>query len=226
MPNYGDTPYQVEGVQEDYRVLFYNDEEGAIQIPITLAPGYGLLKLGMAIAENVSAGGNVGMYVPYNPLVFTGAEDHPGRAYLVATNAAAATFNVTIADSYKFIVGDDIIINDDNTSAEDAGAITAIDRTTYSNFAVITVGSGVSGTFAPANFAYIAIEAGSSNNYSDCKGILIKAVETGTGAKAKGAQAQILISNAMVYTAVLFNMDATAKTAIAMTDYAKFSLLR
>ena len=80
---------------------------------MTLQAGYGLLEQGTALAKNLSAGGNAGLLVPYNPTVFTGAENHPGRAYLVASTGTTDKFvYVTIDDSYKFKVGDDLIIND------------------------------------------------------------------------------------------------------------------
>jgi len=216
------------GSQHDYKRLYYSNPDAALKIPITLQAGYGKLEAGTAIAENKSAAGGDGKFVPYNPTTFTGAETHPGRAYLVANSGTTDTYvYVTMDDSYKFAVGDDLIINDNTTSAENLGAITAIDRTTYSHMAKITATSAIGGTaFTTARFAYVCVEAGdSSNNYSDCVGILEKTVDTGTGSTAKGALSTLILKNAVLYTGMLTNVDAAALTDIsgaAVGQYTKF----
>ena len=226
-----DIPYMQYGVQDDYRIMFYSEHLAALTRPITLAPGYGVLKMGTALAANASAGtaGNKGKLVPYNPTTFTGQEDHPGRAYLVAegTNATYVV-NVTIADSYKFKVGDDLIINYDTTADENLGAITAIDRTTYSSYAVITFTTAIGGTaFTTARFACVFVEAGgASNNYSDCAGLLLKSVDTGTGVNAKGAIGELLLSNAVLYEGMLTNVDAAAKTGLSASSSGEFLLIK
>ena len=168
--------------------------------------------------------------VPYNPTTFTGQEEHPGRAYLVADSVAlASTVNVTINDSYKFKVGDDLIINDDTTTVENLGAITAIDRTTYTNFAVITFTTAIGGVaFTTARFAYVCVEAGAdnTNNYSDCVGILMKSVDTGTGELAKGANAQLIIGNAVLYEGMLNLVDAAAKTDLTASSFGEFMYMK
>lgn len=228
----GDIPYMEYGYQDDYRILFYSDHLAALTVPITLQAGYGVLKLGTTLAKNVSnlTTGNKDQHVPYNPTSFTGQEDHPGRAYLVANGGALDnTVNVTIDDSYKFAVGDDLIINDNTTSVENLGAITAIDRSTYANYAVITFTTAIGATaFTTARFAYVCVEAGAdnSNNYSDCDGILIKSVDTGTGEHAKGAVAELLVSNAVLYEGVLTNVDSAAKTDISGTTVGEFLVIK
>ncbi|KKK57292.1 hypothetical protein LCGC14_3055940, partial [marine sediment metagenome] len=125
MKTRSDTPHVLYGAQQDYKKLYYSEELAALKVPVSIQAGYGVLEMGMALAKNLSAAGNVGKLVPYNPTTFTGTEDHPGRAYLVAdTDGSGYTANVTIEDSYKFKVGDDLIINDDTTTKETLGAIT------------------------------------------------------------------------------------------------------
>ena len=217
-----DTPSVVLGSEEDYRRLFYSDPEAAIVFPITIQAGYGQLKSGTSIAKNLSASGNAGKFVPYNPTTFTGTEDHPGRAYLVQDGAALGNdIYVTMDDSYKFAVGDDLIINDNTTTAENLGAITAIDRTTYTHMAKITFTTAVGSTaFTTARFAYVCVEAGdSSNNFSDCVGILLKSVTAGTGVNAKGANASIVVKNAALYTDGVTNVDAAARTDLSASTF-------
>jgi len=212
MPNFGnqslDIPQIQRGVQIDYKRLYYSNPEAALKVPVTLQAGYGLIPQGTALSKNLSAGGNAGLLLPYNPTTFTGAEAHPGRAYLVADSGATATVvYVTQDDSYKFAVGDDLIINDDTTAAENLGAITAIDRDTDLSRASITFTTAIGGTaFTTARKAHVFVEAGTSgNNYSDCVGIIEKAVHTGTGVRAAGAVATLILGNAVLYDGLLFN---------------------
>lgn len=113
-----DIPSIVLGGQEDYKKLYYSDPNAALKVPITIQAGYGQISMGTVLAKNISAAGNENKLVPYNPTTVTGAEDAPGRAYLVQSSGATATdLYVTLDDSYKFAVGDDVIIHDDTTTA-------------------------------------------------------------------------------------------------------------
>jgi len=224
-----DTPQVVHGVQRDYKRLYFSDPGAALKVPVTLMAGYGWIEQGTALAKNLSAAGKAGMLVPYNPTTFTGAEYHPGRAYLVANTGTTDKYvYVTLDDSYKFNVGDDLIINDNTTAAENKGAITAIDRATYPHMAQITFTTAIGGTaFTTARFANVFVEAGnSSNNYSDCVGILEKSVHCGTGINAKGANATLILGNAVLYEGVLTNFDSAAKTDISATSFGQFVYMR
>lgn len=224
-----DIPSIIRGQQDDYRRLYYSDPMAALKVPVTLQAGYGLLKLGTVLAKNVSLAGGKDLLVPYNPTVFTGVEKHPGRAYLVSDTGTTDKFvYVSMDDSYKFQVGDDLIINDDTTGAENLGAITAIDRTTYPHMAKITATTAIGGTaFTTARKAYVCVEAGeSANNYSDAVGILEKSVDTGTGVNAKGALATLIIGNCVLYEGVLSLVDAAAKTDISAASFGQFMYIR
>ena len=221
----GDAPHIIYGEQSDYKKLYYSDPDAARRISITLQAGYGVLEQGTALAENLSAAGGDGKLVPYNPTAFTGAETHPGRAYLVADGGALGNdVYVNMDDSYKFGVGDDLIINDNTTTAENLGAITAIDRTTETHRAKISFTTAVGAVaFTTALKAYVAVEAGASNNYSVCVAILEKSVDTGTGENSQGAWAPIILGNAVLYTGMLTNCDSTARTAIGMSTFGQYT---
>lgn len=223
--HYGDTPHVVRGVQEDYKHIFYSEEIAARRVPVTFQAGYGTLKAGTAIALNKSAAGGKGKMLPYNPTSFTGAEEHPGRAYLVSNSGTTDKYvYVSMDDSYKFQVGDDVIINDNTTSAENVGAITEIDRTTYTHMAKITFTSAIGGTaFTIARKAYICVEAGdNTNNYSDCVGILENSIETGTGKNSKGGLGSLILGNAVLYEGLLTNVDSAAKTDLGASSFGQF----
>jgi hypothetical protein len=214
----GDSPNINYGpLQTDYRRLFYSDEAVCLIVPIQLAPGYGIVKAGTALAKNTSAlaTGNTSKFFPYSPAAITGAENAAGRAYLVQDSGTATNLlYVTLDDSYKFKVGDDLMIIDNTTSGENLGAITAIDRTSFTNKAKITTTTNVGGTsFTAARFAFVAAEG-----YDACVGILGKSVDTGVGSKAVGAQASLLLKNFVLYTAGLTNVDSAAVADLSLSS--------
>ena len=219
-----DTPNIIRGVQEDYKKLYYSDPAAALKVPITIAPGYGVLKQGTVLSRNTSAG-SAGNFFPYDPTAtITGAENAPGRAYLVASQTSGtAVCNVTIADSYKFAVADDILIidNDGEAQLDNGGAITAIDRTTYTSYAVITFTTATGDTFTTAKFAYAALEG-----CVTAVGILEKSVDTGTGVNSKGALATLIIGNCVLYSGMLLNLDSAAQTDISASTIGQYAYIR
>jgi len=226
----GDIPYVQHGMQEDLKALYYSDPNAALKVPVTLAAGYGVIRKGTALAKNLSASGNAGLLVPYNPTTFaaSGSAWEPGRIYLVADlGSSANVLYVGLEDSYRLIVGDDLIVNDNDSSAENLGAITAIDRTTYSHMAKVTTTTTTSGTFGTSAYAHVLVEAGTSgNNYSDCVGILEKTVDTGVGSKAKGAVATLILGNCVLYYGMLTNMDSAAQTDLSAATFGQYLYIR
>lgn len=223
---YGETPYIQHETENGYKRLFYSDPALAFMKDITISPGFGILKAGTVMAINKSAAGNVNKYVPYNKTVPASSDiNQQGRAFVLQTISGTTAY-VTMNDSYKFKVGDDVIIGDSGTACENMGAITSIDRTTYSHMAVITFTATVSGSFTVGQSAWIAVEAGdSSNGYSDAVGILAATVDTGVGEKAKGALAPMIIKNAMLYYGLVTGLDAAALTDLSASQNGNFLVM-
>jgi len=212
-----DIPGVTIGVQKDYKPLYYSEPEAALKVPITLQAGYGLIEQGQTLSKNLSAAGNLGKFLPYNPTTFPARVD-PGRAYLVTDGGALGNVvYVTMDDSYKFLVGDDLIINDDTVTNEDLGAITAIDRTSETHRAKISFTTAIGATsFTTARRGYVSVEAGDNSNlYSDCVGFLEKSVDTGIGQDARGAVATLILGNCVLYEGMLTNFDDAAKTDLS-----------
>jgi len=219
-----DIPQVNYGLQTDYKRLYYSEPEAALKVPVTLMAGYGKLEQGTALALNGSAGGQRAKVFPYDPdAAPTGKLVRPAAAFLVSNTGVTDSFvYVTLDDSYKFEVGDDIYIEDDTTAAENLGAITAIDRTTYTNMAKVTFTTAIGGTaFTTARFGYIAVEG-----YTTCVGILEKTVDTGTGTLAKGALATMILGNCVLYNGMLTNVDSAALTDISGTAYGQYIYIR
>ncbi len=221
---HGESPYVVRGEEQGYKRLFYSNPNNALMRDVTIAAGYGVLRAGTPLALNVSAGGNKGKYVPYCMTVpNSGDPTQKGNAFIVTDGTAAVTCYVTMADSYKFAVGDDLIAYDTSTattSAVEMGAITAIDRTTYVHMAMITATSNITTAITVAASGAVHVECGadSSNGFSDCAGILANTVDTGIGEHAQGALAPMIISNAILYEGSCEGLDAAAKTDISASS--------
>jgi len=228
-----ETPFDIPAVdygqQWDYRKLYYSDHLAALRVPVTLQSGYGLIRAGTVLSRNVSAAGGLDLLLPYNPTTFPANIQEAGRAYLVQDSGALVSqLYVTLDDSWKFKVGDDVIINDNVTAAENLGAITAIDRTTDTHRAKITVTTAVGATsFTNARRAHIFAEAGNStNNYSDAVGILEKTVNTGIGEKSKGAVSTLILGNCVLYEGVLVNFDAAAIVDLSASSFGQYIYIR
>lgn len=220
-----DIPSVINGVEAGYKEIFaYDSGKAGLYIPnITLMAGYGVLEAGQAIALNGSAAGGYGKCFPYDPeSTADGATKAPARIRLVQNGAASTSVYVSLSESYKVAVGDDLYAIDADTTAADLGAITAIDRTTYeyAGMALITVTNSLSTDFTVAGFAYVVVEG-----YDVCKGILTKTVDTGTGSTAKGAVAPMLLKNAVLYTGMLVNVDSAARTDLGASTFGQYTYL-
>lgn len=215
----GETPYGVHrGGQVDLRALFHSRYEDAHIKSISIPPGYGVVPAGSVMGILTESTNRKGMYVPYVP-----ADEGPsaglttaiGMAYLTTNGAASASVYVTMADSYKFAVGDHLAACDSDTygaSNVDLGAITAIDRTTYSHIALITVTNNVTTEITVANGGAVFIQSATAAPFIAAAGILAAAADTGTGENSKGASGPLCFGNAVLYKGALYNYDASAKT--------------
>lgn len=219
-----DTPNIIRGTQEDYKKLYYSESLSALKVPVTLSPGWGVLKQGTVLSRNTSAG-TAGTLFPYDPsLAVTGAENAPGRSYLVSDQGTGtAICYVTLNDSYRFAVGDDIIICDSDLEAsmDNGGAILTIDRTTYTHMAKITFTTTTGDNFTVAKFAHAMLEG-----CFVAVGILEKSVDCGTGINSKGALATLILGNCVLYTGMLLNLDSGAKTDISAGTFGQYAYIR
>lgn len=209
---YGDTPYIYRGGQEELKRLFYSDPNIAMVKPITIPAGYGVVKAGAVMGIITESTNRVDQYVPYSPFdsagaIAAGMSNAFGLAFLTSDPGTGTEAQVAMDDSYKFEVGDHLVAADSDLSPTDLGAITAIDRTTYSHIAVITV-SNAFGSETVAKGAAIAIQTATASPYVAAAGILKAAVDTGEGENAKGGQGVLVIKNAMLYKDSLYNYNS------------------
>lgn len=216
----GDSPHIRYNDQVDYKKLFYSPEEACLEIPVTLKKGYGDLPVGTVISIITSAAGDVGKYIPYDPhATIDGAVDAPVRAHLTSDHTSgASSVIVTMDDSWKFIVGDDLLLQGNGEAMENVGAITAIDRTTYGHIATITFTTASGKNYTVANFAYASVEG-----CETAVGVLKAGRSTGTGEDADGALGNLVLKNAILYSGMLTNMDSNARTDISASTVSQFT---
>lgn len=210
-----------------WKPIFHSEREIALVMDKTVKPGFGVLRAGTVMSLVY----NGDKLVPY-PTTTRNAEV-VARAFAVSDMANEAdAIRVTLQDSYKFSVGDHVFICNNSASGvyTDGGAITAIDRTTYPNFAEITFTNAIGdvATYSVANAACIyhkgdtAEADGVEANY-----ILDKDVDTGIGENAVGAVCSVVVSNAVLNYGNLVNLDAGAITDLgAVADGTRFLILK
>lgn len=226
----GSTPQLNRGPEvPGYKALYFSIREIALIKDKTCQAGYGVLRAGTIMAENVSAltTGGKGLLVPCATTLFTVGD--VGRAFaLVDVGDAASVINVTMEDSYKFKVGDDLIIAQSDPAYHNGGAIISIDRTTKPHYAIITFTTvtTTTGFWTVAKTVCCYVEAGVGTKLSIAKYILDKDVDTGVGEIAQGANTPVLISNAILYTNSLINFDAAAATALGTVDDGQHTILK
>jgi len=230
MAVYGDTPYMVRGGQEDYKRIFYSDQNDALTKPISLPGGYGVIKGGTVMGMVSESTSRAGYYVPYAAEggSWPGAglqAAWPGITYTAEDQAVQKTFSVTLEDSYRFAVGDHLFGTDTDGTKTDLGAITAIDRTTYSHVAIITVTNNCA-VCTVAKGSGVAIQTTTSDPFTLAMGILLSSVDTGIGENSKGAQGTLVLSHAVLYQASLLGYNSDVATDLGSSSDGKFMIMK
>jgi len=230
MAVYGDTPYMVRGGQEDYKRIFYSDQNLALTKPITLIGGFGVIKSGTIMGIVSESTNRAGMYTPYTPegTAWAGAGLQvawPGVTYVTSDLAVEKYARVKMEDSYRFQVGDHLCACDTDNTMTDLGAITAIDRTTYSHIAVLTVTNNCA-TATVAKGAIIYHQQTTSSPFVLAKGALLSSVDTGTGENAKGAQGTLVLSNAILYAGSILGYNSDVETDLGSSLDGKYVILK
>lgn len=217
----GDTPYINRGDQVNVKRIFFSKSENAALIPITIPGGCGIIPAGAVMGLITESTNRVGQYMPYTPVQpVVGATVYRGGAFLTLDGAASTVVQITLADSYRFASGDHLAVADNdsyNASAVDLGAITAIDRTTYSHIAVLTVTNNVTTAMTVAQGALVWIQTKTTTPYLKAKGYLAGAVDTGVGENAKGGSGTLVIGRAELYSGLLENHDSNVLTDVGGT---------
>jgi len=210
------------GITPGSRALFHSVRDIALIIDKTVKAGYGYLKAGTVMA--ISAYDSD--LVPYPEAAFA-TNLANAKAFLVADSGAASnTIEVLNDEAYKFGVGASLIVVDDTTAAEDLGAITDITRGA-NGIAVITVTTNTGATsFTVVRTASVVLKSDTSAGFTKAAYVLDQDINTGYGADALGANTSVVISNAVLYSAPMVNLDAAAITDLGVVSDGRFAILK
>ena len=224
-------PFNYKGPElRGARLIYHSDPQFALVLGKNLAAGFGVLLAGTVMAVNTSAAGNVTKLVPYVKTPTAAAQDDKAKAYVVADVAnTGTTVKVSLDDSYRFVVGDDLMICAYSSGAvyHNGGAITAIDRTSTPGVATITFTTAVAvATLTIANAAAVYPEAGTTGKYCKAKYVLDQDVDTGVGAGCVDALSSVVIHNAILKKELLTNYDSAAETDLGSVTDAGFVILK
>lgn len=235
MPLNGSIPQMNQaGWQKGAAALFHSERRVALLLDKTISPGFGVLRAGTILSKNISSAstGNKGLLVPY---ILDDSTDinQVGPSFLTASYATGETVvYVTLSDSYRFKVGDDIVIGR-NSGGDwetfNGGAITAIDRTTYANKAKITfTTSEASANYTIANNAACWVECGTGSKLCTASYVLDQDVDTGEGEDSAGALTSVVVSNAILNIGVMQqeNYDSQAATDLSASTDGNFFILK
>jgi len=210
-------PWMIELGRSKDELLFHSERARATIPTLMMSPGYGPIPIGTVMAENKSAAGNSGQLFPYAPADFSDVATNMwarlGRMFLIEDGEATTnTIKVSLPDSYKPVIGDELIIDDDTTPPEDLGAITDITRGMA--YATITVTNDIGSTaFTVARLAHVRVKAGETTPWSDAYGITTLETDGGSGEFITEAiPTSIVLRGADLYTnkGALGNLDPAA----------------
>jgi len=208
--------------------LFFSVRDIALIKDKTVHKGYGVLKAGQIMALD-AATANLVPYVPTTTPAHK--EQRTGNVFLVADQVSgAAICYVAKGEGAKFTVGQSLILVNDNAGTavlHDGGAITEIDTTTFPHMDKITFTTVTAvATFTVARFANVYVKTHTSTPFSKAVYLLDKDIFTGVGATAKGAITSVVISNAILYTASLIDLDTAAATALGTISDGAHTILK
>lgn len=210
-----------------YPDVIFSRREQAMIIPKTLRGGFGPLKPGTLLCE-ATYDGTLVPYIPTDPLIVAG-DAAIGKAFLVADYASAATVcYIGINDSYRFVVGENLIgvRNNGGTAAYiDYGVLSAIDRTTEPHRAKLTMTGVADAAHTAANKAAVYPKAAAASKFNKPLCVLDEFIDTGTGPEAVGALASVIVGNAMLVKNLLIAYDAQAVTDLAPKDWTQYIYL-
>jgi hypothetical protein len=216
-------PYLFNSGQVLIEDVWDSPQEDAQLFSYMLGKGYGTLPPGLVMAKNCSAAGGAGEYIPYVPALYDNLATNPymkiGRSFLTADVADGdLVCYIPLADSYRFQVGDELILADDgSTTAENVGAISAIDITTSAVVAKLTFPYPVTaaGGFTLANSGCCYINGNASGILASNLATAVKQVDTLTLTGTSGT-ASITVAGNLTKTAT-FNSDLTTTASDFVT---------
>jgi len=217
---YGDTPQINRGVQYDQPHLYTDGfpNDSTMLASLKLKKGFGWVEAGTVVAEDAN-----GEFVPYVKTTYS--DDVATSPVLANVSYTGTTLTVSENESGKYAVGDLLILANNDPIYFECGAIT--DISTTSGVSTITFTNAVdSAQYTTAKSAHVYVKSGASGKFSTAMFMIDKSVDTGVGTSAKGAQVSAIVSNAIVYSPPLFNLDAAAITSLGVLKFSNRAYIK
>lgn len=215
--------------------LFHSMREQALILDKVFKAGYGVLRAGtlMGVCTGATNSADYGKLVPYAMLNAAAAVNGGNaKAYLTADFASggATTCQITNEDSYKFTLGDHLVMGATGQTSVSTGAeITGISRSTSNGIATLTFTSITSAVMTVASNAYVHVkQSDASAPFSKAVYVLDADTDTGVGVDAKGAIASVVVSNAILYAAIINNIngESAAYTDLGAVSDDRYIILK
>lgn len=202
------------------RALFYSVRDIALILDKTVKAGYGVLRAGtlMSVVAGETDAADYGKLVPY-AMTNASAVQSGGnaKAYLAQDyDTGTTTCEVTNEESYKLTLGDHIIFGATGETSLTGGEITGLARSATTGICTITHTAVASAVFTVAGGGYVIAKAAAAAPFSTAVYVLDQDVDSGVGADAAGALTSVVVSNAILYKAVLDGING--ETAGYTTD--------
>ena len=210
------------GITPGSKALFHSVRDIALIIDKTLKPGYGYLKAGTVMCINTLDA----MLVPYPEVAFA-TNLARAKSFLTSDCAdAATTLSITNDESYKFVVGDSIVMYDNTSAAENLGAITNIVRGANGIATITFTTATINGPHTVAHLSCIYAKTDTAAGFSKATYILDQDINTGYGKDAKGANSSVVVSNAVLYKSSMVNYDTQAGTDLGTISDSRLIILK
>lgn len=233
------TGSNVPGISQGYetrgtRPIFWSKVDQAYVLSAVVSPGFGNIPAGTIMAENNSSGGNNGKLVPYVPTDPTIVDGFAavGKTFAIADVGNGVNYCYVLKDdSYRFVVGDELILMYNNSGTAvyfDGGAITAIDTTSDPTRAKITfTNNTASAAFTVAAKTAMYVKSGVTTKFNKAATVLDQNIYTGYGADAAGAQTSVVVGNAALMYSFMKegNVDAQSITDLGARVYKTLFIL-
>lgn len=217
----GSTPQLNRGAQvAGARALFHSVRDIALILDKTLKAGYGVLKAGtlMAVVAGETDAADYGKLVPYAMTNASAAQNGGNAKAYLAVNytSTGTTAQITNEESYKFTLGDHLIMGATGETSQTCGELTGIARSTVTGLATLTFTAITTTAMTVANSAFVHVKSAAADPFTKAVYLLDQDTDTGTGEDALGALSSVVVSNAIVYKAVIDGING--ETAAYVTD--------
>ena len=199
--------------------LFISHRDIALMMDYTFKGGYGVLEAGTLMCQKFDDDVASDILIPFALEADDAnlSSENPAISMLTS-NAASTALEVALVDSYKFAVGDTIVLAEGDTPSYEVLTIAAI--VVNGDRAEIETGAFTATAFTTANSAHIFVKGDlDAGNTQMCKAIAILDMDLDTGLDINpGALGNVVVSNCILRKDAMMAYDAQALTDLGAEE--------